>query len=169
MRDEFEGILAWAIKGAGEWYATGLDEPPAVVKATLDYRETSDDLADFIGDTLIVDPDASTKGLDVSDRYGAWCAQHGEKAMSARALYAALTERLDGVHKERTRTGQTLVGLRLVPLGGTGCDDVTVLPLPGNTSQEEVPRESSENPPRSVTSSRPEDGERLLSFEDGDE
>ena len=183
LRAEFEGILAWAVKGAGEWYAAGLDEPPAVVKATLDYRETSDDLADFIGDTLIVDPDASTKGLDVSDRYGAWCALHGEKAMSARALYAAITERLDGVWKEKTRQGQMLRGLRMAPptpLGveghppeGASGDEVTVLPhFPKTSQKKNLGKVSKGGPNRHFVTGPPEHHppddpeEPILSFEE---
>ncbi|MFC1904783.1 phage/plasmid primase, P4 family, partial [Chloroflexota bacterium] len=43
-------ILAWLVVGAVAWFSAGqqLDEPEEVVKATLDYRQDQDILADFL-------------------------------------------------------------------------------------------------------------------------
>jgi len=45
---ESAGILAWAVEGARQWYASGMSEPDTVVKVTTDYRAQSDVLNGFI-------------------------------------------------------------------------------------------------------------------------
>jgi putative DNA primase/helicase len=51
LRGELPGILAWAVEGAVEWYATGIgDLPAAVVEKTAQYRDELDPLAPLIAD-----------------------------------------------------------------------------------------------------------------------
>lgn len=57
---EAEGILAWLVEGAREWYAEGLKPPPAVVKATLDYKGRQDNVGQFLEERTVRDPTSRT-------------------------------------------------------------------------------------------------------------
>lgn len=48
---EAPGILNWIIEGCGEWQRDGLNEPEAVIRATLDYRDSEDVLSRYAEDT----------------------------------------------------------------------------------------------------------------------
>ena len=47
LRQELSGILAWAVRGCGEWRRTGLRVPPAIKETTNEYRVESDEYRDF--------------------------------------------------------------------------------------------------------------------------
>jgi phage/plasmid-associated DNA primase len=72
---ELPGILAWAVRGAVEWYSNRLQAPDSVVGATLLYRQDSDPVQDFLTAQCVV-------------REGTF--------VQAGALYAAYTEWADG-------------------------------------------------------------------------
>ena len=164
LEKEFPGILTWAVRGAADWYGGGLQDPPVVMKATANYRQGSDELADFVDEHLVLDPEAQTKGLTIVDRYGGWCAAHGERQMSARALYAALSERLD-VHKVKTRQGQTLVGVRLAAFGDESVTVATVVTPSSKQLRDKVDKGTS--PESSTTATSVTDGS-LFDFEAGE-
>lgn len=79
LMGELPGILAWAIRGAAEWYRRGLDAPQKVMMATLQYRQSADPLADFITERCILGD--FTIGAGVLYRtYLAWCDAQGIRA-----------------------------------------------------------------------------------------
>lgn len=112
---ESAGIVAWAVRGAVEWYRSGLMDPGPVKNATKEYRETSDTLAGFFPDTLR--PTGDLTRIDGSDAYNAyrdWCEAEGlqsKEVWSRTMFYRALEER--GVQRTRTSKGQALIGVTL--------------------------------------------------------
>ncbi|WP_228387343.1 phage/plasmid primase, P4 family [Streptomyces katsurahamanus] len=114
---ESAGIIAWAVRGAVEWYRDGLMDPDAVSGATKDYRETSDTLAGFFPD--ILRPTGDTKRVDGTEVYNAyrdWCEAEGlqsKEVWSRTLLYRMLEER--GIQRVRTAKGQALIGVSLAP------------------------------------------------------
>ena len=113
---EGPGILAWAVRGAVEWYASGLGDPPAVIDATKDYRETSNALDGFLPGEFVIDPEASGMSLShLYETYREWADTEGlqqREVWTKRTFSAALEER--SLTKRKTNAGVVFDGLREV-------------------------------------------------------
>lgn len=111
---EKEGIVAWAVRGAVEWYANGLRDPESISMATKEYRETSDSLAGFFPGVMIEDPSATILGADAYNTYRDWCEAEGlqqREWWTRRTFFSAMEER--GIQRKRVAKGMALVGVRL--------------------------------------------------------
>ncbi|MCY0926263.1 phage/plasmid primase, P4 family [Streptomyces sp. H27-H1] len=96
LRAEAEGILAWAVAGAVEWYANGLGEPSSVATATQDYRESEDRLAEFIAARLVQESGARVAPMAVRRAYAEWAEDAGlsrKEVLSGWALGVELESR----------------------------------------------------------------------------
>lgn len=114
LREEAEGIAAWAVRGAVEWYAHGLQDPEPIVKATESYRSTSDALDGFFpGRFVRIDSDRPTLVCsEVYKAYAAWCDEEelqNRERWGRRAFYAAMEER--GVFRVRRSDNTYFIGL----------------------------------------------------------
>ena len=114
LRDEAEGIAAWAVRGAVEWYRSGLGEPEVVIKATESYRSNSDALDGFIpGVFEHGSPDDRIDAQVIYARYVDWCDEMElatKERWSRKAVYAALEER--GFERIRSHGKRYIVGIR---------------------------------------------------------
>ncbi|MFF4815108.1 phage/plasmid primase, P4 family [Kitasatospora sp. NPDC001309] len=112
LREEAEGIAAWAVAGAVEWYAEGLKEPDCIKTATSAFKENSDALAEFLTDVLVkTGNDAQyVPAQDAYNAYRDWCEAQGEKAWTRRGFVSALDER--GIRQHRMNKGRMLLGVR---------------------------------------------------------
>ena len=114
LRKEAQGIFAWAVRGAREWYAQGLRDPDVIREGTREYREASDVLNGFVPGVFVPDPDGKVEAKTVFKAFQEY-ADEGNyldlKKWSNRALYAALEER--GYPRRRSTGGKfVIVGLR---------------------------------------------------------
>ncbi|MEU1200161.1 phage/plasmid primase, P4 family [Streptomyces sp. NPDC005813] len=115
LRAEAEGILAWAVRGAQEWYANGLHEPGSVSSATQDYRESEDRLAEFIAARLVVEDGARVAPMAVRRAYAEWAEDAGlsrKEILSGWALGVELESRNFPKDKRRNKWGFN--GIRLM-------------------------------------------------------
>ncbi|MEU8840275.1 phage/plasmid primase, P4 family [Streptomyces roseus] len=114
LRAEAEGILAWAVAGAVEWYANGLGEPSSVATATQDYRESEDRLAEFIAARLVQESGARVAPMAVRRAYAEWAEDAGlsrKEVLSGWALGVELESR--GFTKRRSSGRWGFDGIRL--------------------------------------------------------
>lgn len=112
---EAPGILAWAVRGAVAWYASGLGDPGIVKASTKEYRQTSDALAGFLPGVFILDPKAEGRvdGQILFDRYREWADEENlpqREIWTRRTFYGALEER--GLNKRSTKRGVAFEGVR---------------------------------------------------------
>jgi putative DNA primase/helicase len=93
LQEEAPGILAWMVRGCRDWLENGLGEPQEVKDATATYRAEMDILGEFLEDCCIIADGATATTGDLYQRYGEWCDQNKEKAISKRAFGSRLRER----------------------------------------------------------------------------
>lgn len=102
---EAEGIAAWAVRGAVEWYANGLRDPDLILSETREYRETSDTFAGFYPGVLEPTGDASAmSGAEAYETYKEWCEEEGlqqREILARKTFYKAMAER--GVDQRKGR------------------------------------------------------------------
>ena len=86
LKSESEGILAWIVRGAVEWYRDGLGVPEVVKAASQDYQSSQDRFAQFldecceIGQTFEVPLSLGSQGL--YPQYSAWCKTNGMQPLA---------------------------------------------------------------------------------------
>jgi putative DNA primase/helicase len=115
LREESEGILAWAVRGAQEWYASGLEEPSSVQAATQDYRESEDRLQEFLTARCVREEAARVAPMAVRRAYADWSEDAGlsrKEVLSGWALGVELESRGFPKSKKSGRWG--FEGLRLM-------------------------------------------------------
>ncbi|MFI9206177.1 phage/plasmid primase, P4 family [Streptomyces sp. NPDC053048] len=112
---ETEGIAAWAVRGAVEWYRNGLKDPAVITRASNEYRATSDALAGFFPGVLEQCDDMHVmNGNDAFNHYLDWCEAENlpqRERWTRRTFYSALEER--GVTRVIKRAGVALTGVRI--------------------------------------------------------
>ncbi|WP_191480135.1 phage/plasmid primase, P4 family [Nocardioides ochotonae] len=110
---ERAGILAWAVRGAVEWFARGLEDPEVIRHATAEYRETSNALAGFLPGVFVVEDGERLTGKALFDAYLEWADEEnlpGRERWTRRTFFAALEER--GLVKRRAAAGVVFEGVR---------------------------------------------------------
>jgi putative DNA primase/helicase len=123
LRAEAQGIAAWAVRGAREWFRHGLQDPAVITSASREYRETSDALVGFFPGVFERDDATQVPGADAYNAYREWCEAEGlpsKEIWTRRSFYDAMEERQ--VSRKKTNKGITLVGIRLAstPAKATG-------------------------------------------------
>lgn len=111
---EAEGIFAWAVRGAMEWYKIGLSDPAVIRNSTKEYRETSDALAGFLPGVFTQDAEAGrVDGRVLFDEYLKWADEENlpqREIWTRRTFFGALEER--GLTKRKTNKGVAFDGVR---------------------------------------------------------
>ena len=115
LKQEYPGILAWAVRGCLEWQQQGLGLSPEVKEATQEYRLEMDTLGRFLEEFCVLSPSATVKSVDLYKAYIQWCNGNGETALKQNTLGLRLLER--GLHRERTNKFRGWKGLGLIKHG----------------------------------------------------
>ena len=89
-KDNLSGIFNWCLEGLRLYREEGLEPPPAVVRATADYREQSDKIGLFVAEELERDEDSTISGGFLYRRYSDWCEANGYGTESKRNFFAEL-------------------------------------------------------------------------------
>lgn len=94
------------------WHKNGLgDVPTRVSQATLEYRQKSDVIGQFLREMTIAESGAGVKASDLYATYTTWCSEYGEDAQSQVAFGRELTVR--GIAKKRIARGFNYEGIRV--------------------------------------------------------
>lgn len=118
---EAEGILAWLVRGAIEYFRVGLAEPECVLSATRKYQAETDKLAEFLGEECVVEPRGKVLASTLWSLYQEWASRMIGKPdfRGNRTFYAALGEK--GYEKALGTGGKQYVhGLRLIEYAERG-------------------------------------------------
>lgn len=114
IREELEGVLAWAVRGTRRWLEDRLERPMEAEMARAEYIASEDEFGQFVEEELIVGSvDAFTPSRELYRRYRFWCEGRGIKPMSAVALGRKLSRR--GIPPARTKAARGFACYLTVP------------------------------------------------------
>ena len=111
LRDEYPGILAWAVRGTLDWQKHRLGEPEAVRTATGIYQSEMDQVGSFLKEMCTRSNDMEISHKDMYREYSAWCTDNREVPMTKRVFSTDMKQR-DFKDKRRTY-GYVWVGITL--------------------------------------------------------
>lgn len=80
------GVLAWAVRGAVEWFANGLGRTDDVKAATAAYRKRQDFFGRFVEDRCLTGNQYRVKFSELYDQYSDWANEVGERVASKKSF-----------------------------------------------------------------------------------
>jgi putative DNA primase/helicase len=115
LRAEAEGILAWMVRGCLEWQDVGLNEPPRIREATMDYRDEMDPIGTFIAECCVMEPDRRAASSALFAAYKKWCdrtaVSQGVRVPNDAEFGKILGQK--GIQPKRTAEGTMRLGIAL--------------------------------------------------------
>lgn len=93
LLEEKEGIFNWILEGFRKWQKYRLGIPEEIKRATQEYRDEMDILAEFISTMCIEDPEIKTATKELYKAYCKWCEENSEEPINIRAFGRRLEER----------------------------------------------------------------------------
>jgi putative DNA primase/helicase len=122
---EGPAILAWLIRGAADYFSSGLQEPASVVAATDAYAGDQDSVGRFVTDMCETgSPNAQHMQIRMAElraAYDAYCQAEGERPVSAKSFGMQLRARF-GVEAPRSNSTRFYSGIRLIERSPEGDD-----------------------------------------------
>lgn len=116
LRDEWPGILTWAVEGCLRWQEDGLAFPEAVLAATEGYRQECDQVQRFLDDACATLPNLSATAHHLYLRYKDWSEGAGESVLTETAFGIRLTEK--GYSRIKVHGIRTYQGIGHLPKTG---------------------------------------------------
>ena len=113
LKREAVGILAWIIRGAKEWYASGLGYPPEVIDATNEYWKKAANVGLFLENCCVESTTGEIRSKELYENYERWCKTKGSHKCSHNAFGREMTER--GYQKDPRRDGTWYLGIEIRP------------------------------------------------------
>jgi putative DNA primase/helicase len=115
IKNEIEGVLAWAVRGAVKWRKDGLKIPASITDEIKRYRKESDIVGKWIEEATEPTPGGVTPSGELYESYACFCKLHGfARPFSSIALGRELSSR--GYEKGRVGRGlQGFYGIRPLP------------------------------------------------------
>jgi putative DNA primase/helicase len=113
LKSEYEGILAWLVRGCLDWQNGGLPSAKAVRAATGKLQQDMDVLGGFLAECCVFQNSAEVSAKELYSSYCQWAEGNREKPLSQRWFGLRLSERgtCERIHR---RTGWFWIGIRLV-------------------------------------------------------
>ncbi|UQA94945.1 phage/plasmid primase, P4 family [Streptomyces halobius] len=107
LRQEREGIAAWAVRGAVAWFKAyesgrGLEFPAAVESRTAHYRDSSHPLSGFIGEEFEVQAGSQVSRSETWDRYRSWVEECGIRHPMTRNKFYDALRTFPGVREKKS-------------------------------------------------------------------
>ncbi len=115
-KEEIEGFVYWVAVGAKRWFDRQVSEPEAVRTAVADYKQSMDDLKQFIDECCDVGECVMEPAKNLFTAYKTWASGDGNDfPFGKKRFYAELEERGFDRFKDTTTNGQlTFKGLQLI-------------------------------------------------------
>lgn len=96
LQAEASGILGWMVAGCLLWQKEGLVEPAKIKKATAEYRRAEDQIADYVEQCLLLNPNEREWATDLYKVFKVWwIANVNNKPLSQRKFGDLMTMRFE--------------------------------------------------------------------------
>ncbi|HEY1856395.1 phage/plasmid primase, P4 family [Acidocella sp.] len=93
LKEEWPGILKWAIAGCLDWQANGLNPPSCVTAATNEYFEAEDAFGQWFAECCVETKSVVTASSTLFKSWTTWAEQAGEHAGSQKRFSQSLIAR----------------------------------------------------------------------------
>lgn len=111
LKKEAPGILALFVKGCLLWQKEGMKTPKKVKNDTAAFRRSEDQIADFVEQCCVVNPDLQAGATDLYNEFKKWWMENVNKnPLSQRKFGDRMTERF---HKEQPKGSVVYFGIGL--------------------------------------------------------
>jgi P4 family phage/plasmid primase-like protien len=109
IQEEAEGVLAWLVSGAVDWYKDGMPYCPTIDDATREYKEEEDFLAEFFEDNCVKGPGIESECKILYTNYKTWARVKEVKEVSRNSFGRMMTER--GYMRKHAKGRDIYVGI----------------------------------------------------------